>query len=171
MVRRLKEDIREVAGRVSQADRRADRHRRPAGRRPRAAALAPARRVPRPPRGALRRTTSKRKQAAAGLLVSGLQQRLLSSIEAFARTLRVHRRTVQRQWEKRRGSQPEPEPPSMPDLFAPGVDNDDDRAPSRKRNCQAEEDAQIEAATTATAGSMADQLRRSSAASSDCSTR
>src|SRR5882672_7634539 len=42
---------------------------------------------------------SKRKQAAAGLLITGLQQRLLSSIEAFARTLRVHRRTVQKQWE------------------------------------------------------------------------
>jgi DNA-binding transcriptional regulator YiaG len=43
--------------------------------------------------------TTKRTQAAAGLLITGLQQRLLSSIEAFARTLRVHRRTVQRQWE------------------------------------------------------------------------
>lgn len=37
----------------------------------------------------------KRKQAAAGLLITNLQQRLLSSIEAFSRTLRVHRRTVQ----------------------------------------------------------------------------
>src|SRR6266481_5755670 len=43
--------------------------------------------------------TTKRTQAAAGLLIIGLQQRFLSSIEAFARTLRVHRRTVQRQWE------------------------------------------------------------------------
>lgn len=34
---------------------------------------------------------SKRKQAVAALLVSGLQQRLLSSLEAFARTLRVRR--------------------------------------------------------------------------------
>ena len=45
---------------------------------------------------------TKRKQAAAGLLITGLQQRLLSSIEAFARTLRVHRRTVQRQWDEAR---------------------------------------------------------------------
>ena len=37
---------------------------------------------------------SKRTQALAGLLITGLQQRLLSSIEAFAKTLRVHRRTV-----------------------------------------------------------------------------
>src|SRR6516225_9687595 len=42
---------------------------------------------------------TKRKQASAALLISGLQQRLLSSVEAFARTLRVHRRTVQRQWD------------------------------------------------------------------------
>jgi hypothetical protein len=46
---------------------------------------------------------TRRKQAAAGLLITGLQQRLLSSIEAFARTLRVHRRTVQRQWDESHG--------------------------------------------------------------------
>ena len=39
-----------------------------------------------------------RRRAAAGLLVVGLQQRLLSSIEAFARSLERHRRTVERQW-------------------------------------------------------------------------
>ena len=37
---------------------------------------------------------SKRKLAELMLLLSGLQQRLLSSIEAFARTLKVHRRGV-----------------------------------------------------------------------------
>lgn len=42
---------------------------------------------------------TKRTRAAASLLICGLQQRLLSSVDAFARTLRVHRRTVQRQWE------------------------------------------------------------------------
>jgi hypothetical protein len=41
--------------------------------------------------------SSTRAQAAAGLLVVGLQQRLLSSIEAFARSLAVHRATVERQ--------------------------------------------------------------------------
>ena len=39
-------------------------------------------------------------QAAAGLLVVGLQQRLLSSVEAFARSLAVHRRTVVSHWER-----------------------------------------------------------------------
>src|SRR5450755_1731094 len=43
-------------------------------------------------------STSRRAQASAGLLVVGLQQRLLSSIEAFARSLKVHRKTVERQW-------------------------------------------------------------------------
>ena len=46
---------------------------------------------------------TKRKQAAAALLISGLQQRLLSSVEAFARTLRVHCRTMQRQWDEAGG--------------------------------------------------------------------
>jgi hypothetical protein len=42
--------------------------------------------------------TTRRAQTAAGLLVVGLQQRLLSSTEAFARSLKVHRATVERQW-------------------------------------------------------------------------
>ena len=41
------------------------------------------------------KSETKRKQATAALLISGLQQRLLSSVEAFARTLRVHRKTVE----------------------------------------------------------------------------
>src|SRR6266702_273579 len=40
---------------------------------------------------------TRRVQTASGLLICGLQQRLFSSIEAFARTLRVHRKTVERQ--------------------------------------------------------------------------
>ena len=43
-------------------------------------------------------TATARGRAAAGLLVVGLQQRLLSSIEAFARSLERHRGTVERQW-------------------------------------------------------------------------
>ena len=94
MVRRLKEDIRAVAGRVPAAEVvRIEIDGLPddaAGAR----ALAPARRVPDRARAAVRRRSSSRTQAAAGLLVVGLQQRLLSSIEAFARSLAVHRRTV-----------------------------------------------------------------------------
>ena len=43
-----------------------------------------------------------RARAAAGLLVVGLQQKLLSSIEAFAISLARHRVTVRRQWEQAR---------------------------------------------------------------------
>lgn len=100
---------------------------------------------------------TKKRQAAAALLISGLQQRLLSSIEAFARTLRVHRRTVQRHWEASQTGQPEPKTASIsPDLFAQGVDADDDRATLSEEELQAEEEAQIEAATLSTAGSLAD---------------
>ena len=44
-----------------------------------------------------------RGRAAAGLLVVGLQQRLLSSIEAFAISLAKHRKTVERQWRENAG--------------------------------------------------------------------
>ncbi len=95
-------------------------------------------------------TTSKRAQAAAGLLVVGLQQRLLSSIEAFARTLKVHRATVERQWEKTAPAS-SPAAPSAEDLVlltaAPGVD--DDGAEWSDEELEAAEAAQIEAATTA----------------------
>ncbi len=49
-----------------------------------------------------------RGRAAAGLLVVGLQQRLLSSIEAFAVSLERHRKTVERQWREGVGAAAEP---------------------------------------------------------------
>ena len=49
-------------------------------------------------------TATPRGRAAAGLLVVGLQQRLLSSIEAFAVSLARHRKTVERQWAEGIGS-------------------------------------------------------------------
>src|SRR5262249_44786998 len=69
---------------------------------------------------------SKRKQAAAGLLVCGLQQRLLSSVESFARTLHVHRRTVERQQaaDQKAGEAI----PELLDLLADAPGGDDDRA-------------------------------------------
>ena len=97
MVRRLKEDIREAVGgfakrRVVQVDIQG------------LPADSPEIRLPelleqyRQLRDQRLATDSKRSQAAAALLITVLQQRLLSSIEAFARTLRVHRATVLRQW-------------------------------------------------------------------------
>ena len=49
-------------------------------------------------------TATSRGKAAAGLLVVGLQQRLLSSVEAFALSLEKHRKTVERQWAEERGT-------------------------------------------------------------------
>lgn len=43
-------------------------------------------------------SATKHQQAEAALMVTHLQQRLLSSVEAFARTLKVHRRTMERIW-------------------------------------------------------------------------
>src|SRR5207244_2034277 len=90
---------------------------------------------------------SKRKQTVAALLISGLQQRLLSSIEAFARTLRVHRRTIERQ----RQQQPteSESPPRLFDLIGSGISNDDDRADTGVAELEKEEDAQFEEATLA----------------------
>jgi SNF2 family DNA or RNA helicase len=48
---------------------------------------------------------SERLKASAKLILTGLQQRMLSSTEAFAKTLRVHRNTL-----IRKGWQPAPEP-------------------------------------------------------------
>jgi len=97
---------------------------------------------------------SKRKQAEAALLVSGLQQRLLSSIEAFARTLKVHRRTMEKVWarEAPMAESLNASRPSQLDLLAGDVDADDDRAELPESELQALEDAQIAASTESTGG-------------------
>jgi SNF2 family DNA or RNA helicase len=93
---------------------------------------------------------SKRKQAVAALLVSGLQQRLLSSVEAFARTLRVHRRTVERH--RREAAGAAAARPGLFDLLAGGISSDDDRAELEPEALEREEESQFEAATLASAG-------------------
>ena len=68
------------------------------------------------------------RRAAAALLTVGLQQRLLSSIEAFARSLAVHRKTVRRQWERSAGDRRSAPPlPSSAEAFVqmPGADDED----------------------------------------------
>lgn len=95
--------------------------------------------------------TAKRAQAAAGLLVVGLQQRLLSSIEAFARSIRVHRATVERQWRAHTGAESEPRAQNLApaELFASVPDADDERAEWTPEEEEAAEAAQVEAATAA----------------------
>ncbi len=94
-------------------------------------------------------------QNAAALVTTSLQKRLLSSIEAFWRTLDVHRKTVERAAK----AAPAPLPRNLSLLQeAPGAD--DDRAALPEEQVQAEEDAQMQAATEATAAVNAGRERQ-----------
>ena len=100
-----------------------------------------------------------RARAAAALLVVGLQQKLLSSIEAFAISLARHRTTVRRQWERtaagvaatgeaRAGEAPVSDHgDTLADArrFASPPDADDERAEYTDDERAAEEAAQIAA--------------------------
>jgi superfamily II DNA or RNA helicase len=96
-------------------------------------------------------STTRKAQAAAGLLVVGLQQRLLSSTEAFTRSLKVHRATVARQWEKANPAAVEAAKASERDaeLFTTAPDADDERSEWTPEELEADEAAQIEAVTAA----------------------
>jgi len=151
MVRRLKEDIREVQGgfpkriveRIEIADLPNDAPELELSR------LLDEYRTVREERYA---STSKRSQAAAGLLVVGLQQRLLSSTEAFARSLKVHRKTVERQWEKASGPTTDGAPAAVEvesSLFTATLDADDERGTWTAEELEAEEESQVAAITAA----------------------
>ncbi len=101
MVRRLKEDIRQVQGGFP---KRNVKRLVLDGLPPDAPELALSRLLDeyRTAREERHAAASARNRAAAGLLVVGLQQRLLSSVEAFARSLGVHRKTVLRHWQQSR---------------------------------------------------------------------
>jgi hypothetical protein len=96
---------------------------------------------------------ARRTQTASGLLICGLQQRLLSSVEAFARTLHVHRKTIRRQWEAGLAAVVQKATaPGRSDLLRGGVGPDDDRGLLSEQELAAEEEAQIEAISAATTG-------------------
>lgn len=98
---------------------------------------------------------TRRVQAAAGLLVVGLQQRLLSSIEAFAQSLAVHRRTVERRHaaEDAARSATEAAITGRAELLVtpPGAD-DDERAGLSDAELEAEDTALIGSVTGALEG-------------------
>jgi hypothetical protein len=159
MVRRLKEDIREVGipgfpqRRVRQIDIDGLMPEAPELRLPQL--LDEYRRL----REERLQHATKRKQAVASLLISGLQQRLLSSVEAFARTLRVHRRTIERQRQESEAARAAD--PGLFDLVGAGVGSDDDRAELSAEELEQEEDAQFEAASrAASAGGASGQEAR-----------
>lgn len=99
---------------------------------------------------------SKRAQASSGLLITGLQKRLLSSIEAFAHTLHVHRGTVRRRWDayQKKIAQEKPDEKRgsiarQLELITNSVGGDDDRATLSEADLRAEQDAQVSAASEA----------------------
>jgi hypothetical protein len=161
MVRRLKEDVRSVMGGLpKRVVRQVDIDGLPADAPElRLSALLDEYRTLREQRLG---GQNKRTQAAAGLLITGLQQRLLSSVEAFARTLRVHRKTVLRQWEAARAGTAAPPVAASAqlDLLSGSVGSDDERATLAEDDLRAEADAQVEAASAATAGSPAEGADR-----------
>ena len=156
MVRRLKEDIRAIGGgfpkrNVVQVDLKGLPQNAPELRLSR---LLEAYRTARDTRYA---DATRRQQAEAALLVSGLQQRLLSSVEAFARTLKVHRRTMERIWageQSPRASSPAAS--AALSLLTETPDADDERTQQDEEDQAQETEAATETATLATAGRSAD---------------
>ena len=153
MVRRLKEDIREIQGGFPKriVERVEIDGLPPDAPEIRLSELLDQYRSAREERHA---ATSRKAQAAAGLLLVGLQQRLLSSIEAFARTLKVHRNTVVRQWERQQEEETAPVASVREEesLLARVPDADDERSEWDEDQLAAEEQAEVEAMTIAGRG-------------------
>ncbi len=120
-------------------------------------------------RDARLKDATRRQQASAMLVVTSLQKRLLSSIEAFARTLNIHRTAVDRQIVKAEDStldekvtenRAEIDPEAL-SLLAETPGADDERASLAEDEVEAEADAQMAAASHASTGpapSMAPEL-------------
>ena len=99
----------------------------------------------------------KRVQAASGIVIIGLQKRLLSSIEAFAKTLKVHRMTVEKHANAiRRGLVVPPSGPPSMDLLIESPGADDDRSEWSEDEQNEEERVQMEAATRLGGGRASD---------------
>lgn len=92
------------------------------------------------------RNASRSTQSSAFLVITSLQKRLLSSIEAFARTLKVHRTAIEKQLAHPTSS---PSQRRVPDLalLLESPSSDDDRAELAEDEIEAEENAQMKVAT------------------------
>ena len=90
----------------------------------------------------------KSKQTAAALVLTNLQKRLLSSIEAFHRTLRVHADAVRRRAEAAEEADESSRiNPQALSLLGESVGSDDDRAELSEEDVEKEEEAQVKSAT------------------------
>jgi ERCC4-related helicase len=90
---------------------------------------------------------TKTQRASAMLVVTSLQKRLLSSIEAFARTLNVHQKSMEGQAAKAKATS------RSFDLLSQSTGADDERAELDEEDVALEEDAQMAAATSETLAS------------------
>lgn len=90
---------------------------------------------------------TKTQRASAMLVVTSLQKRLLSSIEAFARTLNVHQKSMKGQTAKAKATS------RSFDLLSRSTGADDERAELDEEDVALEEDAQMAAATSQTLAS------------------
>jgi superfamily II DNA or RNA helicase len=157
MVRRLKEDVRELFGgfpkrEIVQIDITGLPARSPE------LELSRLLDVYRQARQDRLKDAAKRQQAEATLLICHLQQRLLSSIEGFAKTLAVHRRTMERIWTKDVAGL-ETKGPVQIDLLSEPLDGDDDRSLLPEKEQELLLDQQVEEITLRTAGTT-DRIER-----------
>ncbi|PRQ09545.1 RNA polymerase-associated protein RapA [Enhygromyxa salina] len=90
--------------------------------------------------------TNESRRSAAMLVLTSLQKRLLSSIEAFYRTLDVHRRAIERR-AKKAAKTTKNSPPGDLSLLRDGVGSDDERAELSEDAVCVEEQAQLETAS------------------------
>lgn len=93
----------------------------------------------------------KQGQAAANLILTTLQHRLLSSIEAFYVTFRKHRQAVLNKAKSlpAKGPQTLPDIAIQADLLAAPIGSDDEKAVAAEEIIQTETEQQVEAVTTA----------------------
>lgn len=153
MVRRLKEDVRVVAGgfpirRVVQVDLK---DLSPDAPELRLAEWLDAYATVRRERFA---ASTKREATQGALILSTLQQRLFSSVEAFQRTLAAHRRAMEKVWAGETAARSSVSANDLAQLTA-GFDNDDDRSLLPAEQQESEAAAAIEQATAAASGAPA----------------
>ena len=153
MVRRLKEDVRLVAGgfpirRVMQEDMK---NLPPDAPELRLAEWLDEYATVRRERFA---TATKREQTQGALILSTLQQRLFSSVEAFQRTLAAHRRAMEKVWAGETGARSNIAGNDLAQMTA-GFDNDDERAQLPSEQQESEAATTLELATASIVGSTA----------------
>jgi len=96
--------------------------------------------------------TDRRRTSRAKLQISTLRQRLLSSFEAFSRTLGKHREGMERIWASSGAAAPTPAAAFTRDELTGGFDADDDRSTEREEDLAHLHERAVLASTAADAG-------------------